>query len=147
MVFGVCQRTLRHLQDAEDATQATFLVLARKAGVVAWHESIAGWLHEVAVRVAKEARSAQARRRLREQQGPILPEKASGEPPVNDDLTEIWITSSAPSDDLRSRWYFVICKGSQETKPRRILAGRSPRSNAGSSAGVSFCALDWDAAA
>src|ERR1700722_9943605 len=48
MVLGVCQRVLRNHHEAEDAAQATFFVLARKAGQVPWHESIAPWLYSVA---------------------------------------------------------------------------------------------------
>lgn len=66
LVFNVCLRLLRHTQDAEDAFQATFLVLARKAAVLEWHESVASWLHEVACRVAGEARGRVARLRMRE---------------------------------------------------------------------------------
>src|SRR5262245_66305896 len=56
LVLSVCWRHLRHEQDAEDAFQAAFLMLARKAGSVEWQESVASWLHEVACRVAAEAR-------------------------------------------------------------------------------------------
>lgn len=65
LVMGVCRRVLRHTQDAEDAFQATFIVLAKKAGKIAWQESIAGWLHGVACRIAFQIRREQARRRLR----------------------------------------------------------------------------------
>jgi RNA polymerase sigma factor (sigma-70 family) len=57
MVLATCRRILRHEQDAEDAFQATFLVLARKAGSIKEHGSIGGWLYRVAHRLALRARS------------------------------------------------------------------------------------------
>jgi C-terminal peptidase prc len=68
MVFGVCRRALRHRQDAEDAFQATFLVLARKAGSAGWRDSVHNWLYEVASRLVAEARVKAARRRRHEEQ-------------------------------------------------------------------------------
>jgi RNA polymerase sigma factor (sigma-70 family) len=68
LVLRVCQRVLGHDHDAEDACQATFVVLASKAGTRAWSESIAGWLQAVAVRVARQARRAARRRRNHEDQ-------------------------------------------------------------------------------
>jgi C-terminal peptidase prc len=78
LVWGVCWRALRHVQDAEDCFQATFLVLARKAASVAWRESVANWLYEVASRLAAETRTRNARRRAQERQVLVLPEKARG---------------------------------------------------------------------
>ncbi len=73
MVLGVCRRLLRHAQDAEDAFQATFLVLARKAGSVLKGQAVGSWLYMVAYRVAQRARAGQARRRAQEKQVDTMP--------------------------------------------------------------------------
>jgi RNA polymerase sigma-70 factor (ECF subfamily) len=62
MVLAVCRRVLGDVHEADDTFQATWLVLARKAGAVRWSDSVAGWLHAVAVRVASKARGQAARR-------------------------------------------------------------------------------------
>jgi RNA polymerase sigma factor (sigma-70 family) len=70
MVLSLCRRLLRHEQDAEDAFQATFLVLARKAASIGRREACASWLYKVAYRVALAARSVAAERAAREQPCP-----------------------------------------------------------------------------
>lgn len=66
MVLGVCRRILRNHHDAEDAFQATFLVLVRKAASVVPREMVANWLYGVACNTARRARTATARRHTRE---------------------------------------------------------------------------------
>jgi RNA polymerase sigma factor (sigma-70 family) len=66
LVLGVCQRALGNVQDAEDACQATFLVLARKARTGKWQACVANWLYTTARRVARNARVAASRRAARE---------------------------------------------------------------------------------
>src|SRR5205823_9344784 len=68
MVLRVCRSVLRDEHAADDAFQATFLVLARKAGSLLRQELLAGWLHGVAHRVAARARVEAARRLNREAQ-------------------------------------------------------------------------------
>ena len=63
MVLRVCRGVLRDPHDSQDAFQATFLVLVRKAGSVRDRDSLASWLHGVALRVASHARAGLARRR------------------------------------------------------------------------------------
>jgi RNA polymerase sigma factor (sigma-70 family) len=66
MVLRVCRRILVDPNDADDAFQATFLVLARKAGMLRVAESLGPWLHGVAFRVAMTVRSNAERRRIKE---------------------------------------------------------------------------------
>src|SRR4051812_24868953 len=68
MVWGVCRRVLRDHHDAEDAFQATFLVLARKAASVKPREKVGHWLYAVAYQTALKARTMRDRRRVRENQ-------------------------------------------------------------------------------
>jgi RNA polymerase sigma factor (sigma-70 family) len=79
IVLGVCDRLLRHREDAEDAFQATFLVLAQKAAVVRRGAPLGNWLYGVASRLARHARRSRARRQARECQR--LPEAAFGPAP------------------------------------------------------------------
>jgi len=101
LVLGVCRRVLPNLQDAEDACQATFLVLAKKAESNRWQPSIANWLYATARKVAANARIA-ARRRARRESRAAVPEAVQ---PV-DQMTgrELLATLDEELDKLPSRY-------------------------------------------
>jgi RNA polymerase sigma factor (sigma-70 family) len=69
LVWSICYSVLHHRQDTEDAFQATFLLLARRAGSIRKTEAVASWLYRVAHRVATKAGQNMARRRFQERQG------------------------------------------------------------------------------
>src|SRR5690349_12041784 len=68
MVLGVCRRILRNEHEAEDAFQATFLLLARKASDLRHPKTLAAWLYGAARRLALKAQLSEMRRRQRERQ-------------------------------------------------------------------------------
>ncbi len=97
-VLGACRRILRNEHDAEDAFQATFLLLARKAADMPWRESVGGWLCAAAHRLSLNTRASVSRRRRRELPVAVLasvnpangiPALPEGEDPHADPLTEI----------------------------------------------------------
>jgi RNA polymerase sigma-70 factor (ECF subfamily) len=86
MVLGVCRRILGNQDDAEDAFQATFLVLVRRAASIQPRNRVAAWLHGVAERTAFYARRARAKYRVREQHVLNFPEPETERPSPHHDL-------------------------------------------------------------
>src|ERR1051325_680229 len=85
MVFSVCRRILGNSHDAEDAFQAAFLVLARKAATIRPRTMVGNWLYGVAYRTALRAKTMIAKRQSREKQVRDIPECAApAEPGWND---------------------------------------------------------------
>jgi RNA polymerase sigma factor (sigma-70 family) len=109
MVMGVCRRLLRHHHDAEDAFQATFLVLARKARTIMPREMLSNWLYGVAYRTALEARRVCARHRAREQPVADPPERQGRGPEDMSDLRQILDRELSALPD-RYRVLLVLCE-------------------------------------
>src|SRR5262245_56196283 len=122
LVLGVCQRILHNAHDAEDAFQATFLLLVRKAHTIVKLGSVASWLHGVAHRVAVRLKQDVVRRRQRERQA--CPQVAS------DQLKEVvWCDLRAMLDEevlrlpARCREAFTLCylEGKSTIEAARLL--------------------------
>jgi RNA polymerase sigma factor (sigma-70 family) len=89
MVWGVCRRILHNHHDAEDAFQATFLVLVRKAGSIVPRGMVGNWLYGVAHQTALKARTTTAKRRARERQVTDMPEPLGKEPDLSHHLQSV----------------------------------------------------------
>jgi RNA polymerase sigma factor (sigma-70 family) len=85
MVLGVCRRVLRDRHDAEDAFQATFLVLVRKAGAITRPELLGNWLYGVAYNTARNARLSRSRRAAAEARAAQSATADSPRPPADAD--------------------------------------------------------------
>jgi RNA polymerase sigma factor (sigma-70 family) len=72
LVIRICRQILGNSPDAEDAFQATFLVLARKAASIRKQESLAAWLHRVAVNLSRRVRAAAVQRRAHEKRAVLM---------------------------------------------------------------------------
>jgi RNA polymerase sigma factor (sigma-70 family) len=107
MVMGVCRRLLGH-HDAEDAFQATFLVLATKARSVGRPELLANWLYGVACRTALRAKSRNAQRRRKEGQAVTLAAEDRTADVVWADLRPVLDEEVSRLPD-RFRVPFVLC--------------------------------------
>jgi RNA polymerase sigma factor (sigma-70 family) len=114
MVLGVCRRVVRQTEDAEDAFQATFLVLSRRAGVVA-PSGLANWLYGVAYRTALKTRTIAARRRCKEQTMQALPEAPGWSRTVDRELIEM-LDAALSQLPARYRSAVVLCDLEQRTR-------------------------------
>ena len=101
MVWGICQRVLGDAHEAEDAFQATFLILVRKAGTVRVDGSLGRWLYGVALRVARRARSQALRRGSGIARSPI----SSSDDPVGEmELRDLRRTVGEELDRLPAKY-------------------------------------------
>jgi RNA polymerase sigma factor (sigma-70 family) len=108
MVLGLCRRLLHHAQDTEDAFQATFLALVRKAGSIGKREAFAGWLYKVAYRVALAARSAAADRAARQRPWTDVPAPEVRSEVVSGDLRTV-LDDEVHRLPVKYREAFVLC--------------------------------------
>lgn len=122
MVLNVCRHVLRHEQEAEDAFQATFLVLACKAGGLRQQPSVAGWLHGVAYRTALNARKIAMRRRKHEHH---LQSRSAEPADITAGLHEVQTLLDAEVQRLaeKHRAPFVLCclEGRSRSEAARAL--------------------------
>src|SRR5262249_55033611 len=131
LVWGVCRHVLLQEQDAEDAFQATFLVLAERAGVIRKAEALPSWLHGTAFRIAMRAKRDAGRRRAREARA----EPGRGAVPSSESA---WQELQAALDEevqglpLRQRAVFVLCalEGKSQAEAADAL-GWGPRAVSG----------------
>src|SRR5262245_34670395 len=121
MVLGVCRRVLHNAHDAEDAFQATFLVLVRKAASIVPRELVGNWLYGVAHRTALKARGMAARRRARERPLDDPPQPPSAPPHEWDELQSV-LDHELVRLPEKYRLPVVLCE--LEGRPRREVARR-----------------------
>jgi RNA polymerase sigma factor (sigma-70 family) len=119
MVLGVCRRLLGRGPDAEDAFQATFLVLARKAASVSPRDAVGSWLYGVARTTAIRARAEIARRCKRERQVEAMPEPEAVPEDPRDDLVPLLDEELARLPE-KYRLAVILCD--LEGRPRREVA-------------------------
>jgi RNA polymerase sigma factor (sigma-70 family) len=120
LVLGVCARVTRDHHDAEDAFQATFLVLARKAACVRPAERLAGWLWGVAYRAATRARCLAAKRRAREAPVAVLPERPA---PAGREPLEVGPVLDEELNRLPEKYRLPVLLCELQGRPRREVAG------------------------
>jgi RNA polymerase sigma factor (sigma-70 family) len=122
LVWGACRRLLRHEQDAEDAFQAAFLVLARKAGTIPWRDDVGNWLYAVALRVARRAQTRGRRRRLLEQEAAAMPAREALDDSSRAELAAVLDEEVSRLPDKYRRPVVLCClQGKTYTEAARLL--------------------------
>ncbi len=119
MVLGVCRRMLPASQDAEDAFQATFLVLVRRAASIVRRERLASWLYSVAVRTAQVARRRTARQRAAERR---LMDVSKVESEPVEDREDLLPILDEELNRLPHRYRVALVACELEGRPRREAA-------------------------
>jgi RNA polymerase sigma factor (sigma-70 family) len=119
MVLGVCRRILRNPHDAEDAFQAAFLVLARRAAAVVPRDLVGNWLYGVAYRTALAARRTAARRRSRERQVDAMPEPSAR---AEETWQELWPLLDRELNRLPARYRAPVVLCHLEGRTRKEAA-------------------------
>jgi RNA polymerase sigma factor (sigma-70 family) len=120
MVLGVCRRVIGNLHDAEDAFQAVFLVLARKAGSIVPRDLVGNWLHGVAYRTALQARNRLGRRRAHERQVKDMPQPTVA---PEFDLQELHDALDQELNELPEKYRVPIVLCDLEGRSRKDVAG------------------------
>lgn len=125
MVYRVCLRAAGNAHDAEDAAQAAFLALARHARSIRRRQSVAAWLHGVAVRIARKARDRSTRQQRREQAA-ARPESVTADDPSWAEVRAVLDAELAALPD-RFRQPLVLCYLQGRTRDEAAKAlGWSP---------------------
>ena len=165
LVWGVCYRILRNNHDAEDAFQATFLVLVRKAASIVPKEMVGNWLYGVAHQTALNARATAARRKKRERQMSDMPQPEARHDDLWHDLQPL-LDQELSRLPNKYRAAIVLCDlegktrkeaarqlgvpegtiAGQLARARTMLAKRLARHGLGASGGALAAALSQNAA-
>jgi RNA polymerase sigma factor (sigma-70 family) len=120
MVLGVCRRLVGEYHAADDAFQAVFLVLARRAAAVRPRSAVGNWLYGVAYKTAVKARSVLARRRTRERQVDAMPEPPA--PPPDDVWSDVRPVIDEELARLPERLRLPVVLCDLEGRPQRQVA-------------------------
>ncbi len=126
MVLAACRRMLPHPQDAEDAFQATFLVLSQKAASISGPEKLAGWLHGVARLTAAHARGERAKQGAKQRQVAEMPESAAprDDPAIVNEDREVRLVLDTELSRLPDHYRAVLLLCDLEGMTQAEAAGR-----------------------